>query len=74
MAECKPIARNVNELRLEVSSLRDGLSRCTLYLDSATEYRTYMSKIILKDFDEEIRGIQYNIDHLRFPGVEVKLD
>lgn len=33
-----------------------------------------MSQIIVKDFDMELRGIQYDIEHLRFPGVEVRLD
>ena len=33
-----------------------------------------MSQIIMKDYDTEIRGIQYDIDHIRFPGVDVRLD
>ena len=40
----------------------------------ANEYRQYISQIITKDFDDELRGIQYNIDRIRFPSVDVRLD
>lgn len=33
-----------------------------------------MSQIMIKDFEADLRGIQYDIDRIRFPSLDVRLD
>ena len=43
-----------------------------LIVDS--EYREYISRIVLRDYDNEIDKVQIDIDRVRFPEVELRLD
>lgn len=44
------------------------------YLCLENEYRQYVSKIVLKDYELDLGHIQTDIDRLRFGNVELALD
>ena len=54
--------------------MRDGLYRGIFFLIVDSEYREYISRIVLRDYDNEIDKVQIDIDRVRFPEVELRLD